>query len=69
MALLRPFWPVQPENSSDPQSGTYDEFTLKSSSLFQLTNLEEADFVLIPADWHQLQKSHIDMELTQELIE
>lgn len=49
--ILKPFWKLQSVNDLAPWSKAIESYTTISSSLFEITSLEEADIAILPFDW------------------
>jgi hypothetical protein len=49
--LFFPFWGKHPEDPRDPNTGRFDDYTKRGATVLQLTELEEADIAVLPADW------------------
>lgn len=67
--MLFPFFGSPLENQEDPESGSYDKYLNKASSLFKLTSLEECDFVILLADWLYYRQNKSAQDLALKLIE
>jgi hypothetical protein len=49
--LFFPFWGKHPEDPRDPNTGRFDDYTKRGATVLRLTELENADIAVLPADW------------------
>ncbi|MGB3491328.1 MAG: exostosin family protein [Elainellaceae cyanobacterium] len=49
--MLFPFWPHWAERGDEPWFAKFDTYMRIADQLFEMTSLEEADFVVMPDDW------------------
>ena len=64
--MLYPFWGKNHEDSSNPNSGRYDQYTGMGKQWFKMTSLEEAHLTVLPFDWGEVSK---EPEMAQSLAE
>jgi hypothetical protein len=51
VALLAPFWGVNPEPPGDPTNGRFDRYAAVGTSFLRLTSLEKCDAAVFPQSW------------------
>ncbi len=64
--MLYPFWGKNHEDSSNPNSGRYDQYTGIGKQWFKMTSLDEAHLTVLPFDWGEVSK---EAEMAHSLAE
>jgi Exostosin family len=49
--LFFPFWGQHSEDPRDPNAGRFDDYAERGVTVLRLTQLEDADIAVLPADW------------------
>lgn len=66
--LLFPFWGKTPESSDDFRTGRFDRYVELGHDFLEMTSLEAADLVILPAYWHLIQSDETALARARELI-
>lgn len=53
-AMLQAFYGSPPSDANDPDNGRYDEYKKNASLYFSLVSPDEADVIIYPTDWNQM---------------
>jgi hypothetical protein len=67
--LLFPFWGKIAEDPDDFRTGLFDSYLESGHSALEMTSLEAADLVVLPAYWHLIQNDEIAIARARNLID
>jgi hypothetical protein len=66
--LFFPFWGKHPEDPRDPNTGRFDDYTERGATTLRLTQLEDADIAVLPADWSLYHRDERARERAREFV-
>src|SRR5215467_416222 len=68
VVMLYPFWGKSPEHPDDPSTGRYDQYAGSKGHFLQMVDKNEADLLVLPADWASYRNDSRQFERASEFF-